>query len=534
MRWLVLTAGLLIATLALAENLFPNPSAEVADGKLPGFALYTGAGAATVAPSLTEKRSGAGAACLDVTGWYTRPGEANTPANHSVNMALVLAENDGFGAKGALQGRPGELYAVSFWYKGDLSSATVRGMAWPGAEGAQAERISLPGLSETIFPTTQWKPFGATFRLPAQATHFAVQINATGRESDGYKLGKLYVDDVRIAPKAWPDGEMRAVWWWGVSDRTNQEKCLAEATAMLDRLKATGFNTILLSVNSMVLAAVDRPELQQDVPGSSWDYVGAIVRLATERGLQVHLWYPPWTYKRPTQSVELLDHPDWRAVYAGGRSTDGICLVRAESRQYQLDLLQRALERYPGLAGLHIEEPGHPTCHCEYCAKLAKEWLVLDIVADPAGAEVSLRNLAAYMNGDFFARLRQMVNQIRPEMWLSANGSPGANPDWSIARDWPTWSRRGYIDFYVPQVYTEDVGRFTTLARETQRALGDGAMVAGMAVSWSGIYPRRQDPANLVAEIKSARELGARGFCIFRAALFEEPHWEALAKVIHE
>ena len=535
MRCLITMLTCFVVGSGFAQNLAPNPGAEVVDGKLPGFALYTGAGAATVTPSLTEKHSGAGSACLDVTGWYHRPADPDTPANRTVNMSLVLAENDGFSAKGALPGKAGALVAISFWYKGDLPSATVRGMAWPGADGGQADRIYLSGLAETIAPAPEWKPFGATFRLPEGARYFAVQINANGRESDGYKLGKLYVDDVRIVPKSWPDGEMRAVWWWGPTERADREKCLAESTALLDRLKATGFNTILLSVNALYLAALERPELREKAPGAEWDYWGSLVKLATERGLQVHAWYAPWTYKRAHRSVELLDHPDWNAVYAGGRvAADALCFVRPESRQFQLDLLQRMLARCPDLAGLHIEEPGHPTCHCAYCAKLAREWLGLDIVADPAGTEVSLRNLAAYMNGDFFARLRQMVNQQRPEVWLSANGSAGANPDWNIARDWPTWSRRGYMDFYLPQIYTEDVGRFTTLARETQGALGDGNMVAGMAASWTGIYPRRQDPAHLVAEIRSARQLGAKGFCIFRAALFEEPHWEALARVIKE
>ncbi|MCE5238214.1 family 10 glycosylhydrolase [bacterium] len=535
MRCLTTCAALLLVTAAFAQNLAPNPGAEGADGKFPGFARYTGAGVATVASSVAEKHSGQGCACLDVTGWYHRPTESDTPANHTVNVALVLADNDGFTGKGALPGQAGELYAVSFWYKGDLPAATVRGMAWPGPESQSADRVQIPGLAETIVPGPQWRPFGATFRLPANAPYFAIQINATGLEKDGYRLGKVFVDDVRISVKSWPDGEMRAVWWWGPKERADRERCLAESTAMLDRLKATGFNTILLSVNSLVLAAVDRPELRDRAPGADWDWYGEVVKLATARGLQVHAWYAPWTYKRAYSSVEQIDHPDWKAVYAGGRAAeDAICFVRPESRQYQLDLLRRALERYPDLAGLHIEEPGHPTCHCGYCAKLAQEWLGLDIVADPAGTEASLRNLAAFMNGDFFARLRGMVNAMRPEVWLSANGSAGANPDWSIARDWPTWSRRGYIDFYIPQIYTEDVARFGRLLGDTQGVLGGGTMVAGMAVSWTGIYPRRQDPQNIVAEIKAARQAGAKGFCVFRAALFEAPHWQALGEVIRE
>ena len=535
MRCAIALLLLLFVATCQAENLAPNPGAEATDGKLPGFARYTGAGVATVAPSASEKHSGQGCACLDVTGWW-RPRDApDTPEHRTVNMSLVLAGNDGFTGTGALAGTPGELYAVSFWYKGDLPSAVVRGMAWPSLQSAQAERTVIPGLAETIVPGPDWKPFGAIFRLPDKTPYFAIQINAAGNQKEGYRLGKVCVDDVRIVRKAWPDGEMRAVWWYGPTERKDQAQSLAETRAMVSRLKATGFNTILLETKSLYLAAVDRPELQKDAPGSDWDYWGAVVKLATAEGLQVHAWYPPWTYKRSYSAVELRDHPDWKAVYAGGRAAeDAICFVRPESRQYQLDLLRRALERYPDLAGIHIEEPGHPTCHCAYCAKLASEWLGLDIVADPAGTEASLRNLAAFMNGDFFARLRGMVNAMRPEVWLSANGSAGANPDWSIARDWPTWSRRGYIDFYIPQIYTEDVARFGKLLGDTQGVLGGSTMVAGMAVSWTGIYPRRQDPQNIVAEIKTARQAGAKGFCVFRAALFEEPHWQALGEVVHE
>lgn len=534
-RWLAVLATLTCLGGAWGENLCPNPGAEMTDARLPGFALYWGAGQAALTSSREEKHSGASSACLDVTGWWRPADAADTPANRSVNMSLVLAENDGFDAKGAMPGEPGGLYAVSFWYKGDVRSGTVRAIAWPNLEGKRNDRLYVPGLADTIAPTAQWQCFGGTFRLPAEATCFAVQINVSGAEKDGTRLGKLYVDDVRITPKRWPDGEMRAIWWGGPQERRDRAKCLAEAAAVLDQVKTVGFNTVLLETGSLFFEALQRPELQKDAPGSDWDWYGEVLKLATARGLQVHLWYAPWTYKRTYNSAEPRDHPDWRAVYAEGRvSDDAVCFVRPECRQYQLALLRQVLERYPDLAGLHLEEPGHPTCHCAYCAKLAKEWLGLDILADPAGTEASLRNLAAFMNGDFFARLRQMANSLRPEIWLSANGSAGANPDWNIARDWPTWLKRGYIDFYVPQVYTEDPARFTKLARETQDVLGGGAMVTGMAVSWTGIYPRRQDAQNLVQEIRSARQLGAKGFAVFRVGLPEEAHWQAFSSVFKE
>ncbi len=529
MRWTTVFLTLLLAAVCHAENLAPNPGAEAeADGKLPGFARYLGAGDVQVMASTTEKRTGRSSVCLDVRGWWHRPNTPDTPQNRSVNAALVFAENDGFRAKGALRGEPGDLYAVSFWHKGDLPAATVRVVAWPASDAGSAQRVILADMRDSLTPGDAWRPFGATFRLPDGAPWFAVQILAAGHEGRGYGLGKIYVDDIRITTKALPDGELRAVWWYGPKQKRDREQCLAEAGAMLDWLKAAGFNTIMLTVHSLYLAALERPELAAKAPGADWDSWGNVLKLADDRGLQVHAWYPPWTYKRAHSSVERVDHPQWMSVYIGVRPSDStVCFVNAQSRQFQLDLLRGLLERYPRLAGLHIEEPGHPICHCDYCAKLAKHWLGLDIRADPAAAGAPLRNLAAFMNGDFFARLRQTVNASRPDLWLSANGSGGANPDWNIARDWPTWSRRGYIDFYVPQIYTEDVTRFTALGRQTLDTLDGGDMVTGMAASWTGIYPRRQDPQNLVDQIRSARRLGAKGFCVFRAALFEKPHWDA-------
>ncbi len=535
-RLAVVVLSLVSAGGAQVVNLALNPGAEeVVDGRLVGWGQYTGSGQGTVTRSTAEKRSGEASTCFEVTGWYHAPDKPDTAQHRSVNLAVVLADNNGFTAQGALEGEPGTLYAVSFWYRGDLPAVQVRGMEWPTAEGDHLQRKLIRGLADTLQPGPEWRSYGATFKLAEDSARFSIQVAAVGQEREGYRLGKLYLDDVRIVPKAWPDGELRAAWWWGEQNETDREPYLARSAEMLDRLKAAGFNTVFLTMHSLYLAALERPELRAGVPGSDWDSFGEVLNLAAERGLAVHAWYPPWTYKRKGRSAELLDHPEWVAVRAGGTpTTDTVCFVRPESRQYQLDLLRGLLLRYPALAGLHLEEPGHPTCHCDYCVKLAREWLGLDIVADHAGSEASLRQLAAFMNGDFFARLRQTVNSVRPEVWLSANGSAGDNPDWNIARDWPTWSKRGYLDFYVPQIYTEDVPRFERLLEETRGALDGGDLVAGMAVSWTRIYPRRQDPANLVAEIRAARQQGAKGIVVFRAALLEDAHWDALRPVLGE
>ncbi|MFQ6097879.1 MAG: hypothetical protein ACE5O2_09150, partial [Armatimonadota bacterium] len=169
---------------------------------------------------------------------------------------------------------------------------------------------------------------------------------------------------------------------------------------------------------------------------------------------------------------------------------------------------------------------------CDYCRRLCREWFGVDIREDPEAAKPVVRNLAAFMSTDFFARLRALMMERRPEMWLSANGSGGANPDWYIGRDWTTWARRGYIDFYVPQLYTRDVDAFRARALQTQKALGDCDIVTGMAVSWSGIYPDRQDPEVLKAEIRAARDVGAKGFVVFHRYHFYDEHFQAVREAV--
>ena len=162
---------------------------------------------------------------------------------------------------------------------------------------------------------------------------------------------------------------------------------------------------------------------------------------------------------------------------------------------------------------IHIEEPGYnwgaDYCFCDHCRQLCRQWFGLDLRKDPESARPVLHNLAAFMGTDFIARLRHTMTARRPELWLSANGSGGDNPDWYIGRDWSTWARRGYLDFYVPQLYTKDSKAFALEATKTKERLGGCDLITGMAVSWSGIFPERQEVKAIQAEISAAREVGA-------------------------
>lgn len=541
MRCLVIVGMLIFlvaATAVGAENLMTNPSAEEsADNGMPkGWGRYVGAGGVRVAATTDEKHSGESAACLELDKWYTPKDTQDAPENHSVSGAIILAENDGYRVDGALSCIPGARYAFSFWYKGTIPVAKVTVSGWPSEKADRDQRITVPVSAKPLRPDDQWQQCAGSFRIPEGVERFVVLILASGHEAKGFRLGKLYVDDAQIVAKEFPNGELRGV-WWGFVKAPEAEAGRREIDDSLDRLKAAGINSLFVSTASLYLAALDRPELQELQPQAGWDAYGEITRAAKQRNMQVHAWFSPWIYKNTSRAVELRDHPEWAAVNSAGvPDTKGLCFIRPEVRQFELDLLARLVDRYPDLAGIHIEEPGFnwgaDYCYCEHCQTLCRQWLGIDIRKDSEAVRPTLHNLAAFMCSDFFARLQEMVLAKRPGMWLSANGSGGRNPDWHIGRDWTTWARRGYLDFYVPQLYTKSVDVFGQRGLETKSCLGECGLVTGMAVSWSSIYPERQDPQAIKAEIAAARKLGAQGFIVFHRDHLYDEHLTAIREAV--
>jgi len=531
--------SVLLPGVVMADNMAANPSAEqvAADGTPVGWGMYVGAGRMKLTAAADQKHTGQRSACLQLTRWYTPPGAADSAANHSIGGAMVLAPNDGYGAKGALPCRAETSYAFCFWYKGDIRSATVSAVGWPSATANDTKRIWLPVSQASMSPDAQWRKCTGRLRISAGVERFALTVHISGKEADGFQLGKLYVDDVEIVSHDYPDGELRAM-WCGLPKATERDQARREIATSLDKAKSGGFNTLFVWTQSRYLAALERPELQKIEPQAVWDVLAELIRAAKERGIQVHLWYSPWIYKS-SRAVELDDHPQWAALSAKGvASKDGVCFIRPEVRRYELELIGKAVDRYADLAGIHIEEPGfdwgNDFCYCDHCRRFCQETFATDIRQNPETTKAMLNNLAAFMCTDFFARLREMTMNKRPSLWLSANGCGGANPDWYIGRDWATWARRGYLDFYVPQLYTRSVESFLHDGQTTKSYLADCDMVTGMAVSWSGIYPALQPPELIQAEIAAARKLGAKGFSIFHQDFFRAEDYRAVRAVTQE
>ncbi|MEN6405321.1 MAG: family 10 glycosylhydrolase [Thermoguttaceae bacterium] len=387
-------------------------------------------------------------------------------------------------------------------------------------------RVSLAAIA-VLVATTSW----LTGVMAADAAKQPAAVN----ESKATGTGPT--KPARVKP-AYPDGEIRAV-CVQLPKSKDREEGLRQIEESLDKCKSSGFNTVLLWITSRYLAAMDNPELQKTEPIASWDALGEYLRVAQQRRIQVHAWYSPWIRKEINRAVELEQHPEWAALTAKGTvSPKGVlCFIRPEVRQFELDVLSKMMDRYPDLAGIQIEEPGYrwkdDYCYCDTCRAFCQKNFGLDIRKNLEDSKPAVHSLAAFMCTDFFIRLRKMMNDKRPDMWLSANGSY-RDFEWYIGRDWHTWARRGLIDFYVPQVFATTAKQFTNSSTITKRSLGGCDMVPAIGVTWQAIVPKKQPPELIKAEILAARKVGAKGFVIFNEAALDGPYYQAISEAIHE
>jgi len=72
----------------------------------------------------------------------------------------------------------------------------------------------------------------------------------------------------------------------------------------------------------------------------------------------------------------------------------------------------------------------------------------------------------------------------------------------------------------------------TQAGLRTKELLGSCDLVTGLAVSWSGIYPERQDPRVIQDEIRAAAKLGAKGFVVFHLDHLNDEHFTAIREAL--
>lgn len=337
--------------------------------------------------------------------------------------------------------------------------------------------------------------------------------------------------------------EIRAVWMHPESQfSADPERGRLEVHQFVESIASANFNLILPWVRSEYVAALTDETYQKSIPIAKWDALGELIKVAHERGLQIHLWYSFTYYKSPNSpdfNPKHAGNPDWGARQLDELLPDritgkvvprrmaNVCPLHPEAREWEVNLIRRVLDRYPLLSGVHIEEPGYSgvgNCVCNLCLKLFKSIYGFDETVDVNGPQA--QDLKCVGTTAFMRQLRVWLKEKNPNLVLSTNGGPSWQSDRESGRDWKHWAQRGWLDFYASQIYTTNAESFKAGAQTVITDLGKDCLVSiGVAVQWSG---GKNTAETVVKEIEIARKLGAKGVLIFSGEALTDEYLTAL------
>jgi uncharacterized lipoprotein YddW (UPF0748 family) len=331
--------------------------------------------------------------------------------------------------------------------------------------------------------------------------------------------------------------EIRGIWYHDLGDRYNLSR--QKITEDISLLKSTGFNAIFVWISNLYAEALRNPGLYgNEIPHSLWDSLSFLMEEARSRNIKVHLWYSINNHKEPYRATELRLHPDWASINRDLLPVSGgIDLSVADARYYEKELVLYLVDRYQP-DGFHFEEPYYQYAepiNISYTNEFRK------IVQTRFGFDPLLRHkdevLAQAMAStkleifsNFFHNLKKILNRQNPGVMLSANGPFLGNKKQGF--DAIRWAESGYLDFYVPQIYTDDVQLYKNDLKEVLGKLSDHLHVyIGTAMKWSA-YDGWNAKKSLETETKLAQLLGANGIVFFTFGhLIKSPDFDAFKTI---
>jgi uncharacterized lipoprotein YddW (UPF0748 family) len=302
----------------------------------------------------------------------------------------------------------------------------------------------------------------------------------------------------------------------------------------VNKVADANFNFILPWVLSDYVAALTHTNYLTTNPAAQWDSLGVLINAAAQRGMPAHIWYS-FTYYKSAQSPEFNPiqggRPEWSAkrLEPGSKITmpmTDVCASNPEARQWQLKLIDRMVDRYTNLAGIHIEEPGYGytgNCGCERCQALFKQLYGASELDDINGPRS--QDLKCLGTTDFIRQLRARLLQRNARLILSVNGGTDWQGDRTLGRDWRHWAERGWLDYYAAQCYTGDHPYFRSLMKKAVLDLAPTPVFAGIHIRSSG---GTNPLPSILKEIEIARECGVSGIILFSGSSLFHEHLAAL------
>jgi uncharacterized lipoprotein YddW (UPF0748 family) len=346
----------------------------------------------------------------------------------------------------------------------------------------------------------------------------------------------------------------------------------ASVQTLVQSARASGFNTLLVQVrgrgDSYFQSRLEPRATELMKQPESFDPLAAVIDAARDAELKVHAWvnvnFVSSAGELPSAREHLVHrHPDWLMVprelaqdlarvdpespaYLGklarwtraqSSGVEGLYtspLVPAAA-DHTVGVLRDLVQRYR-VDGVHLDYARYPSERFDFSRTAIQEFTA---TIRPRLSAAARRDVDSLERDDLFAypdafpeewrrfridrlstlvrRIREAVKQERPDAALTVATAPDAQEARErLLQDWGSWLEGGLVDAVCPMAYTPEASRFAEHIAEARQVAGDRAV-------WAGIGAYRLTPLQTVANIQTARKLGAAGIVLFSYDSMTDP-----------
>lgn len=390
----------------------------------------------------------------------------------------------------------------------------------------------------TAVPQPEAKALADAKKIAARLPQLLRARNYTAARKEWLKasqlLWKYYPTDRPLA-----QSEIRAIWLdRGTIVRAGSEQGLAK---VFDKLAAAGINTVFLeTVNAGYPIYPSKVAPQSNPLVRGWDPLASGVKLAHERGIELHAWV--WAFavgnQRHNKLLNLPEnypgpiisaHPDWASydnrgsLFPLGQAKPFLDPANPAARQYLLDLYDEIASRYniDGLQLDYIRYPFQdPSADRTYGYGIASRQQFKQLTGvDPT--KISPRDRVLWQKwtdfrtkqiDSFVAQVSRRLKAKRPNIITSVAVFPLAEQErlQKLQQHWEVWARRGDVDLVIPMTYALDTYRFQRLAQPWI-----GSVKLGSALVVPGIRLLNLSLPVAVDQIQLSRDLPISGYSLF-------------------
>ncbi|MEG4343646.1 family 10 glycosylhydrolase [Microcoleus sp. A003_D6] len=386
---------------------------------------------------------------------------------------------------------------------------------------------------------------GATARAIASARQVLQTFDQLLQEQKYAEARSQWVEARQLLWQNYPQegqrvgAEIRAVWLdRGTIVAARSEQGLA---AVFDRLATAGINTVFFeTLNAGYTIYPSQVAPQQNPLTVGWDPLESAVKLARERGMELHAWVwifatgnkrhntligKPSSYPGPVLSA----HPDWANIDNKGRRqhvNDGkfyIDPANPEARSYLLQIVSEIASKYK-VDGVQLDYIRYPfqddNAGFTYGYGIAARQQFKQLTgADPVNISPSSGNLwrqwvefKTNQINTFVAEVSQLLRQNSPRTILSVAVFPHPESQriYKIQQNWEVWARQGIVDLIVPMTYALDTNR---LQRITEPLVKE--QILGSALISPSVKLLTLPEVVAIDQIQALRDLPTGGYAIF-------------------